>query len=108
MHVQMRIGDSPLMFGDDYTAEFGQPPFVEGHLPFVIHLYVTDADATWKQALAAGCEVVYPITDQFWGDRYGHVRDPFGITWAIASHKEDLTDAEVHERQEKAFGAGHA
>ena len=62
---------------------------------------------TWNQALAAGCEVVYPIADQFWGDRYGQVKDPFGVTWAIASHKEDVTPAELAERQKAVFGAGH-
>jgi PhnB protein len=107
MHVQMRIGDSMLMFADDFSAEFGMPPFAKGNLPFVLHLYVPDADATWNQAVAAGCEVKMPISDQFWGDRYGHVRDPFGMTWAIASHKEDLTPQEMEEKKAKLFGGAH-
>ncbi len=77
MHVLMRIGDSMMMFADDFTQEFHMPAFVQGNLPFVMSLYVPDADATWAQALAAGCEVKVPISDQFWGDRYGHVTDPF-------------------------------
>ena len=107
MHALVRIGDSPLMCADDFSAEMNQPPFVKGRLPFVINLYVQDADATWAQALAAGCEVVYPISDQFWGDRYGHVRDPFGFVWAIASRKEELTPQQMQERAAKAFGGGH-
>jgi uncharacterized glyoxalase superfamily protein PhnB len=107
MHALVRIGDSPLMFADDFNAEMNQPPFVQGRLPFVINLYVPDADAAWAQALAAGCEVVFPIADQFWGDRYGHVRDPFGFVWAIASRKENLTPEQMQERAKQAFGGGH-
>src|SRR5690242_7071549 len=95
MHAQMQIGDSVLMFADDFGAECGMPPLAEGRLPFHLHLYVPDADATWAQAVAAGCEVTMPIGDQFWGDRYGHLRDPFGMNWAIATHKVDLTPEEL-------------
>ena len=105
MHATVRIGDSMFMFNDDFAAEFGMPPLAEGRMPYVMHLYVPDADTTWAQALAAGCEVVFPLADQFWGSRYGHVRDPFGVTWAIATAKEDLTPAEMEERRRKMSGA---
>ena len=105
MHVEMQIGDSRLMFSDDFAEEMGLPPKAEGRMPFVVSLYVPDADATWNQAMAAGAEVVFPLTDQFWGDRYGQVKDPFGITWAIATHKADPTPAEMQEAM-KAMG-GH-
>ena len=105
MHAQVQIGDSMLMFADDFAEEMHMPPLAEGRMPFVVNLYVPDADATWKQALEAGCEVKYPLTDQFWGDRYGQVKDPFGVTWAISTNKEVLTAAEIEERQAKAFGA---
>src|ERR1017187_4667490 len=91
IHVEMRIGDSLLMF----AAEFGLPPLAEGRLPFILHLYVPDADATWNQAVAAGCEVLMPISHQFWGDRYAHVRDLFGFLWSIATRKEELTPKEL-------------
>jgi uncharacterized glyoxalase superfamily protein PhnB len=103
MHVQMKIGDSMIMFADDCSAEFGLPPLAEGRLPFHLHLYVPDADAIWNQAVAAGCTVTMPIGDQFWGDRYGHLLDPFGINWAIGTRKEELTPEEIQERQRKAF-----
>jgi uncharacterized glyoxalase superfamily protein PhnB len=103
MHVLVRIGDSMLMFADHFP-EFGSPPIAEGHWPIVLNLYVPDADASFEKAVAAGCEVKFPLADQFWGDRYGHVKDPFGFTWAISTHKEDLTPAEIQERQAKAFG----
>ena len=107
MHAQAKIGDSMLMFSDDFSEEFHMPPLAQGRLPLHLHLYVTDADATFNQAVAAGAVVTMPIADQFWGDRYGHVRDPFGNNWAIGSHTEDLTPAEMQERQAKAFAHGH-
>ena len=106
-HVEVRIGDSLLMFAGDFTADFGLPPLAQGRLPVHLHLYVRDADAAWNQAVAAGCEVVMPIADQFWGDRYGHVRDPFGFVCSIATRKEELTPQELHERQAKAFAGRH-
>ena len=106
IHVEMRIGDSSVMFSDDFTEEFHLPPLAQGRAPFSLHLYVTDADAVWNQAVAAGCEIVMPLADQFWGDRYGHVKDPFGFTWSIATRKDNLTPAEIQERQAKAFGGG--
>jgi uncharacterized glyoxalase superfamily protein PhnB len=106
MHATVRIGDSMFMFNDDFGPEFGLPPLAQGRMPFVVHLYVPDADAAWAQALAAGCEVVFPLADQFWGARYGHVRDPFGVTWSIATHTEDLTPEESQERAAKVFGKG--
>jgi uncharacterized glyoxalase superfamily protein PhnB len=105
MHASIKVGDSVLMLADDLSAEFKMPPLVKGNYPFVIHLYVPDADATWKQALDAGCEVRFPIADQFWGDRYGQVKDPFGFYWSIATHIEDVTPEEAQKRAAKAFAA---
>jgi PhnB protein len=105
MHVEVQIGNSRIIFNDDFAADFGLPALAQGRLPIHMHLYVPDVDATWAQAVAAGCEVVFPLADQFWGDRYGHVRDPFGIVWGIATHMEDLTPAEQQERAAKAFSA---
>ncbi len=105
MHAHVRIGDSDLMFNDDFP-EFGSPPIAPGHWPVALHLYVPDADATFAQATAAGCQVTMPLADQFWGDRYGQVKDLFGFTWAIATHTEDLTPAEVREREAKLFAGG--
>jgi PhnB protein len=108
MHAMLKIGDSMLMLADDFSAEMHLPPLAQGRLPLVLSLYVPDADASWAKALGAGCEVVFPIGDQFWGDRYGQVKDPFGFVWAIAMKKEDLTPAEMQERQAKAFSGSPA
>jgi uncharacterized glyoxalase superfamily protein PhnB len=109
MHALVRIGDSMMMMADDFAVEFHMPPLAKGRQPFVLTLYVPDADAAWKQAVDAGCEVTMPISDQFWGDRYGHVKDPFGFVWAIASRKEVLTPEEMQQRAAKMMGgaAGH-
>ena len=107
MHADVRIGDSHLMLNDHFP-EFGSPQYPESPWPVVLNLYVPDADATWAQALAAGCKERFPLQDQFWGDRYGQVTDPFGFAWAIVTHKEDLTPEELAERQAKAFGGAHA
>jgi PhnB protein len=104
MHATARIGDSMLMFSD-FFPEYGSQPMVEGNLPLVLHLYVPDADASWAKALAAGCKVTFPLADQFWGSRYGQVLDPFGFKWAIATHMEELTPEEMHQRQAKLFGS---
>jgi uncharacterized glyoxalase superfamily protein PhnB len=106
MHAQVKIGDSMIMFADDFGASCGMPPLAQGRMPYHIHLYVSDADAFWARAVAAGCKVTMPIADMFWGDRYGHVADPFGVNWAIASHKEDVTPEEMQERAAAAFGGG--
>jgi len=91
------------MMLNDVFPEFGGEAYRSG--PAVrLTLYVPDADAAWATAIAAGCKVVSPIEDQFWGDRYGEVKDPFGFVWAIATHLEDLTAAEIEARRQKAFG----
>jgi uncharacterized glyoxalase superfamily protein PhnB len=106
MHALMRIGDSILMLNDDFGAEFGMPPLAQGRMPYHLNLYVPDADVIWNRAVAAGCEITMPIADQFWGDHYGVIRDPFSVSWAIATHVEDVTPAEMQERATKAFGCG--
>jgi uncharacterized glyoxalase superfamily protein PhnB len=102
MHATVRIGDSYLMLNDHFP-EMGAKPIPEGDWPLRINLYVPDADAQWSLALAAGCTVVFPLQDQFWGDRYGQVRDPIGFVWSIATRKEHLTRAEMDERAQKMF-----
>ncbi|HKV39475.1 MAG TPA: VOC family protein [Blastocatellia bacterium] len=107
MHAHVRIGDADLMLNDDFP-EFGAPPIVEGNWPVTMNLYVPDSDALFAQATAAGCTVTIPLADQFWGDRYGAVKDPFGFNWAIATHIEDPTPAEIAEREAKLFGGAGA
>ncbi|HYL34483.1 MAG TPA: VOC family protein [Bryobacteraceae bacterium] len=104
MHATVQIGDSRFML-NDHMPEFGAPPIPEGVWPVALHLYVPDVDALFAQATAAGCQVTMPLADQFWGDRYGSLRDPFGFRWNVATRQEDLTLQEMMDRQQKAFGA---
>jgi uncharacterized glyoxalase superfamily protein PhnB len=102
MHAELMIGDSVLMVNDHF-AEY-TPPISVGFWPIMLHLYVPDADAVFARALSAGCEVTMPLADQFWGDRYGQLRDPFGFRWAIATRKEEPTPEEMQSRMAKLFG----
>jgi PhnB protein len=82
MHCCLRINGGPLMLNDAFP-EYGYP--LKTPQSFVLHLHVEDVDAWWHRAVEAGAEVVMPLEPQFWGDRYGRLRDPFGITWSLAS-----------------------
>jgi uncharacterized glyoxalase superfamily protein PhnB len=70
-----------------------------------ILLYVENADATVKQAVASGAKVLIPLGDRFYGDRSAKLQDPFGHTWLIATHKEDVSPEEMHKRAQAQFGA---
>jgi len=83
MHAHVRIGDADLML-NDHLPEFGAPPIAAGNWPLTFHLYVRDADAVFAQAVSAGCTVVMPIADQFWGERYVILADPSGHHWSMS------------------------
>jgi len=94
MHGEIKIGDSIVMIADAMMGPPGQA---------TLHLYVPDVDALWAKATAAGCQVVMPLGDQFWGDRYGIVSDRWGNRWSLATHKEDLSPDEMKRRTEEAL-----
>jgi PhnB protein len=103
MHAEMRIGNSTVMLTDENPRWNMKAPSSLGGSPASLHLYVEDADSLFARAVDAGCEVEHPIMDAFWGDRYGKVKDPFGYTWGIATHQEDLSEAEIERRQREFF-----
>jgi len=102
LHSQLMIGDSLLFLNDEFPAMGAKGPLTLGGTPVTIHLFVPDADKTFDTAVAAGAKVAMPMGDQFWGDRYGMVIDPFGHSWSISTHLEDLTPDEIMERMKKA------
>ena len=104
MHATLRIGDSTVYLCDEMMGS--KSPKTLGGSPVMLHMYLPDADAAWKQAVAAGAKVTQPLADQFWGDRFGLVEDPFGHFWAISTQKEDLTPAEMEERAKAAMQKG--
>ena len=103
MHVTVKIGDSMLMFADDFSTEFGMPPVVRGNLPLVMSYYVEDANSAWEQAVAAGCTVRMPLGDQFWGDRMGQLEDPYGHLWSLAQRTKDMTPQEMDKAGKEFF-----
>ncbi len=100
-HAEMRIGDSPIMLADVFPEWGRRSPQDLGGSPVMVCLYVPDADAVLKQAVAAGAKVLMPIADQFYGDRSAQVEDPFGHIWTIATHKEDVSPAEMQRRMDE-------
>ena len=105
MHAEMHLGDSTIMLTDENPQWGAQSPQSLGGSPQSLHIYVDDADALFNRAVEAGCEVVAPIMDAFWGDRYGKVKDPFGHQWGIATHKEDVPPEEMGKRAEAFFAS---
>ena len=106
MHAELRIGDSPIMLAQDYP-EFGSlGPLALKGTSVVIHLYVEDADAAWARAVDAGATPLMPLSDMFWGDRYGQVQDPFGHRWSIATHQQDLTPEQIKEGMDQMMASG--
>jgi PhnB protein len=83
MHAHLKLNGGSLMLNDEFPEFMSAPATPPGSL--VLHLQVPDADAAWEKATAAGAEVRFPLKDQFWGDRYGQVQDPFGFTWSIGA-----------------------
>jgi len=105
-HAEIRVGDSIVMMSDEMPPMPGQAgvyksPKAAGLSTSALFLYVKDCDAAFGRAVKAGCAVRQPVTDMFWGDRYGQVIDPFGQTWAIATHIEDVTPAQMRKRHEQ-------
>jgi PhnB protein len=94
------------MLSDEYEPMAFLGPQARGGTTVHIHLYVRDVDATVARAAAAGAKVVRPVQDQFYGDRTGSIEDPFGHMWHVATHKEDLSKAELKRRAEKAAAGG--
>jgi len=97
MHAMIRIGGDAIMLVDE-MPEWGAlgPKALKGS-PVTLHLYVEDVDAVVKRAVEAGAKVTMPVADQFWGDRYGKLEDPFGHHWSVATHVRDLSSEEIRK-----------
>jgi PhnB protein len=100
-HAELQIGDSVLMLSDPFPQATTKPPTELGGTSVNIFMYVEDVDATFQQAVDAGATVAAPLEDQFWGDRFGSVIDPFGHAWGLATHVEDVSPEEIGERSKQ-------
>jgi PhnB protein len=103
MNADLKISDSILLLAEEFPEMGAKSPLSLGGSPVTIHIYIEDVDKLFNQAVAAGAKPVMPVMDMFWGDRYGHLADPFGHKWSIATHKEDLTPAEIEKRGRAVF-----
>ena len=103
MHAEMRIGDSVVMLSDEMPQSKCKAPTSLGGATAMLFLYVPNVDRAFQRALDAGCQVVAPLADMFWGDRYGSVQDPFGNVWGLATHTEDVSPAEMKRRGQAAM-----
>lgn len=104
MHASLRCGSNLFYLGDDMmksgrTVEAGYAAACN------LTMQVEDADAAFQRALDNGCEVDQPLENQFWGDRYGQVKDPFGLVWAVLAPVEEVDREEVMQRAKKLFGS---
>jgi PhnB protein len=100
-HAELEIGDSVIMLADEFPEMQALSPNTLGGTPVSFCLYVEDVDARFKQAIAAGGRETRPLKDQFYGDRSGTFEDPFGHTWTIATHVEDVSPEEMGRRAQK-------
>jgi len=102
-HAELEVGDSRIMLSDPFPQASTRPPKELGGTSASVFMYVEDVDAVVKQAVDAGATVAMEVADQFWGDRFGTITDPFGHVWSIATHVEDVPPEEIAERAKAAM-----
>ena len=106
MHAALMIGNSPVFLCDEFPQMGSKSPQSLDGTPVTMHLYVDNVDKAFQRAVDAGAQTIMPVQDQFWGDRYGMLKDPYGHTWSLASHVEDVPPAEIQKRAAAAFKSG--
>ena len=103
MHAELKIGDSIIMLSDEYPQFGALSPQSIGGTGMGLHIYLDGVDAAFDRAVKAGATVEMPVMDQFWGDRYGKLQDPFGHKWSIATHMKDLSMDEMKKSMDEAM-----
>lgn len=105
MHAEVKIGDSIIMLSDEFP-EFGSLSPESGGSPSMgLHIYLENVDQAFDRAVKAGAKVEMPVADQFWGDRYGRLKDPFGHKWSIATHVKDMSSDEMKHAMDEAMAS---
>ena len=97
-HAELKIGDSIVFLTDESPQMGTKAPQTLGGTSGSLYLYVPDVDKSFQRAVDAGGKATMPVTDMFWGDRFGSFVDPYGHTWGLSTHVEDLTEKEIEER----------
>ena len=103
MHADLKIGDSVFMLTEESKEMKALSPESIGGSPVSLYVYVKDVDDVFNQAVSEGATVLNPVRDQFYGDRSGYLRDPFGHLWSVATHKKDLSPDELRKAGEAFF-----
>ena len=103
MHAELMIGDSIVMLADEFPDYGALSPESVGGTAMGLHIYVNNVDDAFARAVKAGAQVEMPVMDQFWGDRYGKLKDPFGHKWSIATHTKDLSMEEMKTGMDEAM-----
>jgi PhnB protein len=107
-HAEIKIGNSPIMLADEHPdIEFVSPQTLGG-TPFGLMIYVEDCDTMFKQAISGGAKEMKPLQNQFYGDRSGTLKDPFGHVWTVATHVEDVAPEEMERRAAAAHGGSQS
>jgi len=103
MHAELKIGDSMMMLSDEMPGSGARSPQTLGGSSVNIFLYVDKVDDVFQQAVSAGAKVDMPVADQFWGDRYGKLTDPFGHSWSLGTHVRDVSPEEMKKAMQEAM-----
>ena len=102
-HAELEIGDSVVMLSDPFPQSTVKAPTELGGTTVGLFVYVEDVDALFRQAVDAGATVTMELEDMFWGDRFGTLTDPYGHSWSLATHVEDVPAEEMEERAKQAM-----
>jgi PhnB protein len=102
-HAEIKIGDTIVMMAEENPEWGNKSPLTLGGSPVHLMIYVPDVDTAFKKAIGAGGKETRPVKDQFYGDRSGTLKDPFGYEWTIATHIEDVSPEEAQRRMEAEF-----
>ena len=105
VHAELKIGDTKIFLGDEFPDMGALSPQTLGGSAVSLNIYTEDCDAMFNKAVRMGATAKMPLADMFWGDRYGKLTDPFGHIWGIATHIEDVSEAEMERRGKEAMAA---
>lgn len=104
VHARIRIGDCLVMMSDIFPGAMTKSPLELGTSPVTLHVYTNDVDGMWNRAVSAGAKVVMPLDNQYWGERYGQLVDPFGHHWSLSMRvKMSKEEMEAKEKQAMAM-----
>lgn len=103
MHAELLIGDSIVMLADEMPDFGALSPESVGGSSSGLHIYLNNVDEAFARAVKAGAQTEMPVSDQFWGDRYGKLKDPFGHKWSIATHVKDMSADEMKRSMDEAM-----